>query len=222
MLFRSRARYAEFVTTKDAITTDGSQLTHALALVTGYAPPAVVPELQNALRDESLLVPEMYMQHFVFRALADAGCYDTIRERLRRYWEPMTEGAGSPTIWEANVYEHGKTALGESGSLCHGFACTPIETMQALILGVTPLADGYKTFRVAPQPLGCTFASGTIPTPHGTIAVSWTEQGAVGKSPQLLLHLTVPDGCTAIVPSCGTDNHYAGGDHSIHIADVSS
>jgi hypothetical protein len=42
------------------------------------------------------------------------------------------------------------------------------------ILGIEPLAPGFRSFRIAPQiPDGIEWAHGTVPTPNGIIEVEW-------------------------------------------------
>ena len=211
-------RYREFV--DEAVPTLAGQLTHALAFLLsdeerGASPGQEIMEhCREALTDDALLTPELYLQHVVLRALARTGQYDAIWARIERYWLPMI-AAGSTTIWEMNVHQHGKAAFNGTGSLCHGFACTPAEVLQAVLLGVTPLTDGYRTFRVAPEPLSRQWASGKVPTPHGSIAVSWTRRRRqnVGGAAQLILRLVVPEGCTAVVPTRGKDTYRGAGKH---------
>ena len=45
------------------------------------------------------------------------------------------------------------------------------------ILGVSPLAAGFKKFEVKPFCAGLSHARGSIPTPSGMIFVSWQNTG---------------------------------------------
>ena len=59
-----------------------------------------------------------------------------------------------------------------------------------MVLGVYPTADGYASVRISPN-VNCydlDWAKGTIPTPHGIIAVEWQKQDG-----QLVLDVTIPE-----------------------------
>jgi hypothetical protein len=101
-----------------------SKLAQSLALISGRCD-GVRDSLLSSLQSSELLEPELYMMHFVLRALMENNEHNQVLERIRRYWVPIVQG-GSPTIWEANVHQHGKQAFHGSGSLCHAFACSPL------------------------------------------------------------------------------------------------
>ncbi|MEM6821982.1 MAG: hypothetical protein AAF558_08595, partial [Verrucomicrobiota bacterium] len=117
----------------------GSRLTHALAGLAKCRPEKYSKILTERFSGNKETPPELYLFHFVFRAMKHANREDEIFSAIKRYWGPIIE-RGSPTIWEANVVQHGKQAFDGKGSLCHGFATTPIEFMQRVILGISPLA----------------------------------------------------------------------------------
>lgn len=170
-----------------------SQITHALALLSGRLPAALVAPCGCALTRDDCLAPELYMMHYVLRALAQAGRPAEAMNLVRRYWGPMLT-TDTPTIWEADVHEHGKDAFNLAGSLCHAFALAPVSFLQQTILGVAPLTNGYTRFRVAPAACGLTEARGDIPTPHGWISVAWNTDGKAME-----LSLDVPAGLVAVL-----------------------
>ena len=72
--------------------------------------------------------------------------------------------------------------------------------LSAYILGVTPVAPGYRRFTVRPQPVKeVTWAKGLVPTPHGAIAADWELRDGT-----LTLSLAVPQGTAAnvVMPTC--------------------
>jgi hypothetical protein len=106
-----------------------SELTQALACLSPRAASIAAALAQKLAQCENdWLQPELYMMHFVLRALLEMGEHDAARHRVLRYWCPMVE-AGSPTVWEANVHQHGAAAFGDWGSLCHAFSCAPLSTI---------------------------------------------------------------------------------------------
>ncbi len=172
--------YAEWVE-KDAPASLHSQLSHAVAVLSGRVPEAHRDAAAAALDRDDLLPTELYLSHLVFRALAETGQTRAALDRIRRFWGPIVLSP-SPTIWEMGVAAPlGKEAVSGRGSLCHGFATTPISFLQSTVLGVRPLSPGFERFSVAPHPCDLSFASGSIPTPKGNIEIGWKRTGPVMK-----------------------------------------
>ncbi len=82
-------------------------------------------------------------------------------------------------------------------SMSHGWGSNVLVSIQRALLGVSPTGPGYTTFAVSPPPAGLTFASGTVPTPQGTIALAWHRP--TGTDPGFTMDLTVPPNTTATV-----------------------
>ncbi|MFG0249716.1 MAG: family 78 glycoside hydrolase catalytic domain [Phycisphaeraceae bacterium JB051] len=164
-----------------------SQLTHALALLSGSIPEHRKQQSIDALDRVDLLEPELYLHHFVFQAMQQAGKTDAIYQRVQKHWGAMVQ-TGTTTLWEAFVHRQGKEAYDDAGSLCHGFAACPINYFQTGILGITPTKPGFETFEIQPIPHGLSHASGTIPTPHGLIHMSWERL----NEQALKIQITIP------------------------------
>ena len=67
------------------------------------------------------------------------------------------------------------------------------------LLGIEPTSPGFDTFSFrVPKTSRITWASGTVPTPHGDIVASWERL----KSGQVMVYVKVPDGasCRLEVP----------------------
>ena len=62
------------------------------------------------------------------------------------------------------------------------------------MLGVRPVQPGYKTWLVEPQPGDLSWATGTVPTPYGPIAIGWKKDGVAFS-----LELLVPAGTSGTV-----------------------
>ena len=185
-----------------------SQLAHAFALLSGECSQVNRRYFEDALSDENLLMPEMYLHYFVFHAMQLCGKEQDGLERIRKYWGNIVK-TGSPTIWEAGIYKHGKDAFGGDGSLCHGFATAPIDFFQTVILGVKPLSSGFDTFKVEPKALSINFAEGRIPTPHGNIFIKWEREDNYLK-----IELKVPAGTVAKTIN---GNNYGSGIHNLKL-----
>lgn len=187
----------------------GSQLSHALALLAESDRGKYSNDLERGLSDPDLLVPELYLHHFLFAAQKKAGHTADGLERIRKYWGKIV-ASGSPTVWEFGVYQPGKDALEGKGSLCHGFATSPIDFFQTVILGITPLQPGFSEFLIDPHAFDLSSAAGCVPAPTGDIAVSWR------RSPDgLLVTLHVPRGCRAVTRR---GKHFDSGEHRFEVS----
>lgn len=121
-----------------------------------------------------------YFCHFLYSALGKAGRFDLALEHMRRLFGPML-ATGTETLWESSE---------PVASLCHAFSATSVYQLGAHVLGVTPLAPGFRRARIAPQFGDLDFARGAYPTPRGRIAVAWRRTGA----DTVTLQLEVPAG----------------------------
>ena len=188
-----------------------SQLSHAIAFVSG-----IFPDLQDAilknLKDERLLKPEYYLHYFTFRAAETASPADDLAacelEQIKKFWRiNITEGLSG--ISEFGVYDFGRHAVNGIGSLCHGFATSPVRFFHRVVLGVRPLLPGYQRFLIDPQPAGLDFAEGKVPTPYGNISVFWRKK----TKSQYEIKLLVPPGTVAIMDGM----EYIAGSHQVNI-----
>lgn len=200
-------RLADWVE-NNSLSEHSSQLAHAFALISGTASQAKLQHFADALSDEKLLMPELYLHYFIFHAMRLCGKNAEALQRIRKYWGDIVK-TGHPTIWEAGIHEHGKNAFQGDGSMCHGFATSPINFYQNTILGIEPLAPGFTTFKVAPEALDLSFAEGRVPTPYGNIFIRWERE-----QDNLQVELRVPSGTVAKL-SNGTE--YAAGTHKINL-----
>jgi alpha-L-rhamnosidase len=108
---------------------------------------------------------------------------------------PVTMDA--TTIWERwdSMLPDGTINPGEMTSFNHYALGAVADWMHRTIGGIAPGEPGYRTVRVAPRPGGgIDWARSSLQTPHGRVAVSWTD-GPDG----LTLDIEVPDGVTALV-----------------------
>lgn len=108
-----------------------------------------------------------------FDLLARFGAHDdrSALNLIRREWGYMlTTGPG--TMWESIDNDTGQP-VHPNGSLDHGWSSGAAPALTSFVLGVRPTSPGFATFTVTPHPGNLAWAHGDIPTPHGTIAVSW-------------------------------------------------
>lgn len=130
----------------------------------------------------------------LLRALDKVGLYDEYAPELLSQWD--------------NMIEKHCTTWGESASFsrseCHGWSCTPVYEMTAMILGVKPLKDGYEKIRVEPHLMGLTHAKGRVPTGYGYVDVSWKTNGDkfsldIKSSKEVEMEIVLPSGRTESV-----------------------
>ena len=116
---------------------------------------------------------------------------------IRQVWGHMVKGQ---PFYSGGDFE----ALGLNGApqsdirtLAHAWSTGATSALSEYVLGVQPSAPGYARYLIQPQTSGLTWASGTVPTPCGTIAVSWSKQHG-----SLRLTVQVPRGSagTVILP----------------------
>lgn len=168
-----------------------SQAPHAVALCYDLLPDAYRAGAAAALTDPGAIECEFGYTMAMLDALARHGCGDAAMRILHTHWRMMVD-AGSTTMWEVR---DGRASMTGCGSLCHGFACTPIHFFSTVLLGVRPTAPGFSQFTFAPHDLGVQRAQGAIPTPHGPIRVAWRMQDS-----QMRCKIDVPDATTAVLP----------------------
>jgi hypothetical protein len=186
-------RYIEWIEGAK-MSSKSNQLTYSLALLSGHISKTHESDVFDAMMRNDTVMPDLFMQHFVLRAMFNYGGGSEAIERIRKYWGVPVR-SGSQTIWETVIHQAGKDAFNKTGSLCHGFSCTPISFFQEKILGISPRSDGFTRFNVAPTPLGLNYAKGVVPTPHGDIEISWQNKGEILK-----IELFVPMGTIACLP----------------------
>ncbi len=139
------------------------------------------------------------MSHYMFRALELAGRY------TRDYATRQLSGWQTMLDWHCTTWcENPDSPRSE----CHGWSSAPIYEFSAMILGVTPTADGYDAVAIKPfvDAYDLTWAQGTVPTPHGIISVAWRKADGT-----LTLDVTVPDGVAATVTLPDGTTHPAAG-----------
>lgn len=152
----------------------------ALAICNRLGTPAIRRSLQTRmLGDPSLVHMTLQVLGWGCQALLGASPRDqaALLDRVRGTFGGMLR-QGATSLWEIDRIYHDDFAI--AGSLCHAWSSVPVWVTQAYILGVRPLASGFKRFTVNPHPSGLPSASGSIPTPHGAIHVKW-ECGRAGS-----------------------------------------
>ena len=185
-----------------------AQDANALAVLFGIAPASDVPRILSTLRSlwgphgsepysgttySNLISP--FITAFEVEADYLAGATSDAEQLMHLTWDQMID-PGNPfftgTMWE-NIGPDG-TATEARTSLAHGWASGPTPIAISDVLGVQPVAAGYRTFTVDPHPGSLRWAQGAVPTPYGQITVRWQRHG-----PRLSVTVAVPPHATAFV-----------------------
>jgi hypothetical protein len=126
-----------------------------------------------------------YWHRFLdLNAAAEVGRVKWGLDIIRKYWGQALQ-AGMTTLWEAfdpawmGDDPHAVSMVGAEyaryggyeTSLCHGWSAGPAAWLHIAVLGVQPGAYGYARVHFNPSLGDLTWARGSIPTPHGPIAV---------------------------------------------------
>ena len=110
---------------------------------------------------------------------------------------------GATTLWETYDTDwpkddfHHEMQVGDAGgyftSLSHSWSSGPTAWLMEEILGILPLEPGFTRTRIRPDLAGLKWARGSMPTPHGLIAVSAREDAGFHAT------VEVPAGIEALV-----------------------
>lgn len=209
-----------------------SQVAGALAVVSGLAPQERWPRIMETVTDETRLVVrswtgggegeysmekmqqqfmgiytadwdtereivigEPFISYLVHDAVATAGMANKLPQLYRRWLEFLVDGFDT---------------LGECwgwGTHVHGWSSTPTKDLIFYTLGVTPDEPGYTKARIAPRLGELAWAKGTVPTPHGLLAVEVDTENIIINSPvPFILDLEGK-----------TEQHIAAGQHEIKV-----
>jgi hypothetical protein len=102
-----------------------------------------------------------------------------------RSWRHMVD-SGTTITWEA-WDQHYKP----NQDWNHVWGASPVNLLPRFVLGVNVASPDWHTVQIAPHTGALQFAEGKIPTPRGTITVSWK------RKPDLSLTVRLPDGMKA-------------------------
>ncbi|MDI3547763.1 MAG: alpha-L-rhamnosidase [Halanaerobiales bacterium] len=120
--------------------------------------------------DDFIPIGTPFISFLFYEALRQQGGSDAVRrivDDIRERWGKMVD-YGATTCWETfpGFYKNVLTR-----SHCHAWSTAPGYYLPACILGVRPLAPGFKRVAVMPDLAGLEWAKGTVPTPLGPVTV---------------------------------------------------
>ncbi len=128
-----------------------------------------------------------YLLEALFRAGRDEAALKLMTARGERSWWHMIELGSTMTLeaWD----EKYKPNL----TWNHAWGAAPINIVARYVLGVRPLAPGYTKVLIAPQPGTLEWAKGSVPTPLGSVEISFQNTN------EFLMEVTVPEGMSVQV-----------------------
>lgn len=179
-----------------------SEHTALWAVLSGAATGDNAAKLIDSIMNNDVSRCTFSMNHYMFRALekADRYCYSS---KLMAGWQKMLDL--HCTTWCENP--------DDPRSECHGWSSAPIYEMSAMVLGVYPDSNGYKSVRIKPVFDSIDWAKGTVPTPYGVISVEWKKQD--GK---IVLDIETPQNAdmpmTVILPGAEA---LSTNEHNVHL-----
>ena len=195
-------------------TTTVAQDANSLAVLYGVAPAADDATLLAALKTDLWTTPygpepftgstyssviSPYVTGYEVDASLSANDTADAESLLKTVWGDMINPSNpddTGTMWENISASNGQVGFGASSSLAHGWATTPVSALSGYFLGVQPATAGYATWTVEPHPGDLSWAEGSVPTPHGSIAVDWAGQSGTG---QFSMQVTAPSGTTGTI-----------------------
>ncbi|MBT8038511.1 MAG: family 78 glycoside hydrolase catalytic domain [Verrucomicrobiae bacterium] len=132
----------------------------------------------------------VYAAQYLMEGLFENGAADYALELIvakgDRSWRHMVE-SGTTITWEAWDQKYKPNQ-----DWNHAWGAAPGNLLPRYVLGVEPTAPGWKTLSIAPRLGDLTRASGKVPTPHGSVFVSWTRKGDLFN-----ISMVIPKECTA-------------------------
>jgi hypothetical protein len=151
-----------------------SQHAQALGLLTGVLSPQ---EAAPALAQPDLSPTTIYFTHYLFEAYYRLGRGDAIVDGLSRWSWHLSHGLRT-TIESPEP----------TRSDCHAWGAHPIFHFYSSLMGIRPIAPGYRRVRIAPSPGSLTELECRYATPFGPILASIRDDA---------LSVTVPEGIIA-------------------------
>jgi alpha-L-rhamnosidase len=197
--------YVDGIEADGTQTKTGGQEANACALAYGIVPAADVSSVATLVAKDGMAAPPRTASEVIESLAASGHLDDAMRTLTNAHIDGWANILSRGATWTWEVWQP-SDIIGDSMS--HGWGANVLVELQRWLLGVHPTAPGYATFTVQPPATSLlTSASGTVPTPAGTITVHWQRAPAGGWT----IDLTVPPNTTAVV---GTQ-HLGAGHHVI-------
>jgi alpha-L-rhamnosidase len=131
----------------------------------------------------------VYAAQFLLEGLFENGqataALDEMTAAGDRSWKHMVD-SGTTITWEAWDQRYKPNQ-----DWNHAWGAAPANLLPRFVLGVQASQPGWKEVQIAPHPGNLEFANGSIPSPPGTVYISWK------RSPVFTLSAQLPAGMKA-------------------------
>lgn len=176
---------------RDGVGTDHASL-HAnlFPLAFGLVPPDRRTRIAEWLVSRHMagsVYAAQYLLEALFENGEDAAALALIIAPGDRSWRHMVD-SGATITWEAWDQKYKPNQ-----DWNHAWGAAPANLLPRFVLGAQPLTPGWNRALIQPHPGTLAWVQGRMPTPHGTLSLSWSQE----KS--FTLTLTLPAGMTAKV-----------------------
>ncbi len=113
-----------------------------------------------------------FIGYFDLLARFQSGLDPSAYALIRREWGYMLANGPKSTMWET-IGPDGGPPVDSTPSFDHGWSSGAAPALTNYALGVQPATPGFGSFVAQPHPGDLKWASGMVPTPHGSIAFKW-------------------------------------------------
>lgn len=110
---------------------------------------------------------------FVLEAMCRTGWVSKALDLIRHRWGAMLD-CGATNWWEFWSYDLHVRA---GGAMSVAWGVSPCLVIIEWMLGLRATAPGFREFVWTPQPCGLEWAKAVVPTPSGSLALSWRLEG---------------------------------------------
>ena len=169
-----------------------SQVTNAMMALYGVGKPSWGNQLVRriAASDPQLLAyGSPYGMYYLLELLDKIGDVKTLFAMMKHRYGDMIL-AGDTTTWETFSEYGSPDKEFPTRSRCHPCAAYVVKYLMKYILGVEIITPGFTEIRIRPNPpKELQSATGSIPTPHGLIRISWHKKGR-----EIILKTDLPKG----------------------------
>jgi alpha-L-rhamnosidase len=140
---------------------------NGLAVVAGMTEPNQWPQIKAVLDNTFYAGP--YLEKYILEAYFIQNDAKGGLERMKKRYTAMVESPLT-TLWEG--WEVGSSTYG-GGTYNHGWTGGPLTLMSQYIAGLSPNTEGYRTFKIMPQPHDLTYFKMGAATQKGFATVEW-------------------------------------------------
>ena len=175
----------------------------AMAVVSGLADSTKYDRIFKVIKTQEYASP--YMEKYVYEALMRMGHADYALQRFKRRFGPMIADQQHTTLyegWQEGGYGGGSTNHAWSGGM--------LTDICEQILGIRPIAPGWKEVMIHPAISPITDAAITIPTVNGTLSYSFRDDGTTYRAT-----IIVPKSMTIRFCSPDGERILQGGRHDV-------